>query len=125
MISITSQGDLKKTDDFLKKLLNGDFYSDLNRYGEMGVAALSKATPVDSSLTANSWAYRIIRNRKRPGIEWYNKNQVNGTPVAILIQYGHATGTGGFVQGRDFINPSMRPIFEKIADEIWKKVKHG
>lgn len=124
MIGITTKGDLKKTESFLMKLLNGDFYSDLNRYGQLGVDALSKSTPVDSNLTANSWAYRIIKG-KRPGIEWYNKNVVNGTSVAILIQYGHATGTGGYVQGRDFINPAMRPIFDKISEDVWKKVKYG
>lgn len=122
MISITSRGDFKKTDDFLKRLMHGDIYSDLNRYGQMGVEALSKATPIDSSLTSHSWAYRIIKG-KRPGIEWYNTNEVNGTSVAILIQYGHATGTGGYVLGRDYINPAMRPIFDKIADDVWKKVK--
>lgn len=124
MIGITSSGDLKKTDAFLKRLQKRDIYSDLDRYGKMGVSALSRATPVDSSLTANSWAYRIIRGR-RPGIEWYNTNVVGGTPVVILIQYGHGTGTGGYVQGRDFINPAIRPIFNQISDDIWKKVRHG
>jgi hypothetical protein len=123
MIGVTTRGDLKRTNDFLKSLLSGDFYTDLNRYGQMGVDALAKATPVDSSLSANSWAYRIIKNRRRPGIEWYNTNIVSGTPVVILIQYGHATGTGGYVSGRDFINPAMRPIFDKIAEDVWKKVK--
>lgn len=122
MIGITTKGDLKKTTDFLNKLLGGGFYTDLNKYGQMGVDALSKATPVDSSLSSHSWAYRIIKGR-RPGIEWYNTNVVNGTPVVILIQYGHATGTGGYVVGRDFINPAMRPIFDKLADDVWKKVK--
>ena len=124
MIGITSSGNLKKTDAFLKRLQKRDIYSDLDRYGKMGVSALSRATPVDSSLTANSWAYRVIRGR-RPGIEWYNTNVVGGTPVAILIQYGHGTGTGGYVQGRDFINPAIRPIFNQISDDIWKKVRHG
>lgn len=123
MISITSKGDYKKTTDFLKRILQGDIYSDLNRYGQMGVDALSNATPVDTSLTSNSWGYRVIKDRKRPGIQWYNKNIESGIPVAILIQYGHATGTGGYVAGRDFINPAMRPVFDKIADDIWKKVK--
>ena len=124
MIGITSKGDLSKTNNFLKKLQRRDIYSDLNRYGQMGVDALSNATPIDSNLTANSWKYRVIKG-KRPGIEWYNTNEVNGTPVAILIQYGHATGTGGYVAGRDFINPAIRPIFDKISTDIWKKVKYG
>ena len=123
MISITSKGDLRNTTNYLKRLLHGDIYAELSRYGQMGVDALSNATPVDTSLTANSWGYRIIKDRKRPGIQWYNKNIESGIPVAILIQYGHATGTGGYVAGRDFINPAMRPVFDKIADDIWKKVK--
>lgn len=124
MIQITTKGDLKKTTDFLKRLQNKDIYSDLSRYGQMGVDALSRATPIDSRLTASSWKYRIIKG-KRPGIEWYNTNEVNGTPVAILIQYGHGTGTGGYVVGRDFINPAIRPIFEKISADVWKKVRYG
>ncbi len=88
----------------------------------MGVDALSSATPVDSSLTAKSWGYRVIKDRSRPGIEWYNTNIPGSTPVAILIQYGHATGTGGYVSGRDYINPAMRPIFDQIAVDVWKEV---
>lgn len=121
MIGIESRGNHNKTTNFLTKLLRGDIYSDLHRYGQMGVDALATATPVDSSLTANSWKYRIVKGRF-PGIEWYNTNVVAGTPVAILIQYGHGTGTGGYVQGRDYINPAMRPIFDQIASDVWKKV---
>lgn len=87
----------------------------------MGVEALSRSTPVRSGLAAQSWAYRVIRGR-RPGIEWYNTDTVNGTPVVILIQYGHGTGTGGYVEGKDFINPAMRGVFDQIADDVWKKV---
>lgn len=124
MIGVTSKGDFKKTDAFLKRLQKGDIFSDLNKYGQMGVDALANATPVDSRLTANSWKYRIIKG-KHPGIEWYNTNEVNGTSVAILLQYGHATGTGGYVSGRDFINPAIKPIFDKIGADVWKKVKNG
>lgn len=123
MIRITTSGDFKKTRKFLSKISRGGLFEDLNRFGQMGVAALSKATPIDTSLTANAWEYRIIKDKKRPGIEWYNTNKINNISIVILIQYGHATGTGGYVQGRDFINPAMRPVFDKIADEIWKKVK--
>lgn len=125
MIRIFSKGDFKKTTNSLLKMkgFNGGIFSSLERYGQMGVDALAKATPIESSLTANSWKYRIIKDNKRPGIEWYNTNIVNGTPVVILIQYGHATGTGGYVPGRDFINPAMQPIFDKIVDDVWKKVK--
>lgn len=122
MFEISSKGDFNKTRDFLTKILRRDIFGELNRYGQEGVDALARATPQDSGLTSISWGYRIIKDRGRPGIEWYNTNEVNGTPVAILIQYGHATGTGGYVHGRDFINPAMRPIFDKIADGIWKKV---
>ncbi len=124
MIGVTSKGDFKKTSDALSKLQRGTQYSNLDYYGQLGVEALSKATPIDSSLTANSWKYRIRKGR-RPGIEWYNTNEINGIPVAILIQYGHATGTGGWVAGRDFINPAIQPIFDKIADDVWKKVRYG
>lgn len=121
---MTSQGDYKKTTDFLNKLASPSVYDDLDRFGQMGVAALSQATPKDTGLSASSWGYRIIRSARRPGIEWFNTDKdVNGTPIVILIQYGHGTGTGGYVQGRDFINPTMRPLFDKFADEIWKKVK--
>lgn len=122
MIGITSKGDLRNTRNWLKKLSSGDAYSDLDRYGRMGVEALRNSTPVDTSLTANSWRYRIIKDKKHVGIEWYNTNSAGGTPVAILLQYGHGTGTGGYVAGRDYINPAMRPIFDKIAADVWKKV---
>lgn len=121
MIGITSRGDFSKTEGFLAKILRGDIFRDLNNYGQQGVEALSRATPVDTGKTAMSWNYRVIRGR-RPGIEWFNTNTENGTSVAILIQYGHGTGTGGYVQGRDFINPAIRPIFDRIADDVWKKV---
>lgn len=123
MIGISVSGDSNKTSKALSRMLDRRLFSDLDRFGKMGVEALARATPIDSSLTANSWGYRIIKDKKFPGVEWYNTNVTGGTPVAILIQYGHATGTGGYVQGRDFINPAMRPVFDQIADEIWKKVK--
>lgn len=122
MIEITGSGDFKKTKDFLNKMLKRNQFSELESFGFIGVEALEKATPVDTRFTAGSWKFRIIRDKRNPGIEWYNTNDADGTPVAILIQYGHATGTGGYVQGRDFINPAMRPIFDKIADNVWKKV---
>lgn len=122
MIRLNSRGNFQKTRSSLERMVRGDIFSQLDQYGKLGVQALSLATPVDTSLTANSWAYRIIRG-KRPGIEWYNTNNTStGTPVAILIQYGHGTGTGGYVMGRDYINPAMRPIFDKIAADVWKKV---
>lgn len=91
----------------------------------MGVVALNAATPRNSGLSAGSWQYRVIRNHRWPGIEWYNTNPAgeSGVPVVILIQYGHATRDGGYIQGRDFINPAMKPVFENIRQELWKKVR--
>lgn len=122
MVGIISGDNFNKTRSFFDRLLKGDIFSSFDRYGRMGVDALAIATPVDSGLTSTSWEYRIIKDGKRPGIEWYNTNVINGTSVAILIQYGHATGTGGYVQGRDFINPAIGFIFDQIAEEVWREV---
>lgn len=123
MIRLESSGDWSKTLKALERMRSRDIFSDLDRYGRMGVDALSKATPVETSLTARSWGFRIVKGRTGPTIEWFNTNEVNGTSVAILIQYGHGTGTGGYVQGRNFINPAIRPLFDQIAADIWKKVR--
>jgi hypothetical protein len=125
MIEVTGKGDFSKTKNFLHKLSRGEIFSGFNQYGQLGVNALARATPVDTGLTQRSWSYRIIKDPRGPGIEWTNTNVVSGISVAILIQYGHATGTGGYVHGRDFINPAMRPIFDKIANDVWEKVKRG
>lgn len=125
MISFKHLGSFHKLEDFLSRMSKGDLFSALDQYGQQGVQALSQATPVDTSLTAHSWTFKIVRNRGRYSIEWYNTNTVNGTPVVILIQYGHGTGTGGYVQGRDFINPAIRPIFDQIANNVWEKVTRG
>jgi hypothetical protein len=123
MIGVTATGNYNKTIVFLNRLSkNSDIFSGLERYGRIGVNALSGATPVDSSLTADSWGYRVIKDRKRPGILWYNTNTTGRIPVAILIQYGHATGTGGYVEGRDFINPAIQPIFDQIVADVWREV---
>ena len=113
-----------RTEEFIRKMLKGDLYSDLARFGEMGVRALAGSTPADTGLTASSWGYRVIKGR-RPGIEWYNTNRAGGTSVAILIQYGHGTGTGGYVTGRDYINPVVQPLFDQMAEDVWKKVRNG
>ena len=94
----------------------------LDRFGKMGVDALSKATPVESGETARSWGYRITGDTRNPGIEWYNTHVDGGKVIAILIQYGHGTGTGGYVAGRDYINPAIKPIFDQIALDMWKQV---
>ena len=120
--SLISTGDFKNTEKYLKRLKDGELFGNFDRFGRSGVEALASATPTDTGLTANSWGYRIIRNKKNPGIEWYNTNVNRGTNVSILIQYGHGTGTGGYVAGIDYINPAIRPIFDKIVEDVWKQV---
>lgn len=119
-ISFSFTGGFPKTEKFLKYILSGAMYSKLQGYGQKGCDALSTATPVDSGLTADSWTYEITSSP--PGIVWKNTNVVNGLPIAILLQYGHGTGTGGYVQGRDYINPAIQPIMDKIADDVWREV---
>lgn len=121
-IEVTSHGDFNTIEAFLKKVSTGDLYSRLDKYGAEGVKALRRATPIESGETARGWGYRVIRSKNNPGIEWYNTHTNDGANIAVLIQYGHGTGTGGYVQGIDYINPAMRPLFERIADDIWKEV---
>ena len=122
MITFSQSGDFSNTEQFLKNVANDSFFANLESYGQAGVRALADNTPRDSGETAMSWGYKVIRSRTNPGIEWYNTNVNDGTNVAILIQYGHATKSGGYISGRDYINPVIRPIFDKIAEDIWKKV---
>lgn len=123
MIRIVSSGSFAKTTSFLNRMIQGDLYKGLERYGEAGVRALASVTPQDSGKTAASWSYKI-EGSSNSGlrISWYNDNVNQGEVIAILLQYGHGTGTGGYVQGRDYINPAIRPIFDQMADEVWKKV---
>lgn len=123
MFKITSSGSFKNTDNFLKTILRGDIFSSLDAYGRAGVQALASATPVDSGVTAESWNYEVKQVGKSYQVTWFNDHLTeDGTPVAILLQYGHGTGTGGYVQGEDFINPAIKPIFDDIANNIWKAV---
>ena len=124
MIRSRVSGSFKSTLSALDRLTNGDIYRELDSYGRAGVAALQSATPVDTGVTANSWDYIIERDRKQTTITWVNTNTIspNGPPVALLLQYGHGTGTGGWVQGYDYINPSIRPVMDAIADDIWGAV---
>ena len=119
---VTCSGDLSKTIKFLNRLQNKDYLNILARYGERGVQALRSATPVDSGKTADSWYYEIESDRDGATISWCNRNVNKGVVIAILIQYGHGTGTGGYVQGTDYINPAMKPIFDEMANECWKEV---
>lgn len=122
MISFTSSGSFKNTDAFLQRMSKANVFESLERYGAEGVAALSRATPVDSGETAYAWGYEVKKSRGSYSIMWTNSHMAGTAPVAILLQYGHGTGTGGYVQGRDFINPAIKPIFDKIAENVWKVV---
>lgn len=122
MIVFRQKGDFSKLNRYLERARNAIHIGDLDKYGREGVAALSSATPVDSGLTASSWYYEIHHTKNGASITYNNYNIQNGVPIAIIIQYGHGTGTGGWVQGRDYINPAVRPVFDKIAENVWKEV---
>ena len=121
-ISFTASGDFRNTETFLKKMLNLRVADKLRAAAAEGVAALAAATPKESGLTANSWTAEVTIGASGFTIEWQNTHVNSGVPIAIILQYGHGTGTGGYVQGRDYINPAIQPVFDKIADEIWKEV---
>lgn len=125
MIKVESTGSFDKTEKFLYEMQKADALSILHQYGKEGVNALSTATPVDTGLTADSWGYEVVHKNGRYSIIWSNTNVHSGAPVAVLIQYGHATGTGGWVEGTDYINPSLQPLFDKIAENVWKRVKNA
>lgn len=122
MISFRQKGDFSKLTRFLEKSKEAVKIGDLDRYGRAGVAALKSATPVDSGLTANSWYYEIKREKNSVSISFLNSNIHHGVPIAIILQYGHGTRNGGWVQGRDYINPAIQPIFDEIVNNAWKEV---
>lgn len=122
MISFRHKGDFSKLTNFLEKAKNVIRIGDLDKYGREGVAALESATPVDTGITASSWYYKVEHKDGSATISFYNSNIQNGVPIAIILQYGHGTGTGGWVEGRDYINPAIRPIFDKIAESAWREV---
>lgn len=122
MISFRQKGDFSKLSRYFERVKEAAKIDVLDRYGQEGVAALASATPVDSGKTANSWYYEIKRQNGLVSIEFKNSNINKGVNIAIILQYGHGTGTGGWVQGRDYINPAIQPIFDKIADDAWKEV---
>jgi len=123
-ISFVHRGKFKKTDTFFTNASEIDrkYLHLFKRYGELGIAALRATTPKDTGKTSESWYYEIIRDRGGVKLEWYNTNKEGKTPIAILIQYGHATRSGGYVEGIDFINPTLRPIFDKLSIELWREV---
>ena len=121
-ITFWHKGDFSKTEKFFNSLLKLDYLNVLERYGQAGVAALASATPKDSGLTAASWDYEITHNGKETTIAFTNSNISNGVNIAIILQYGHGTKGGGYVAGRDYINPAIQPIFDKMANEAWREV---
>lgn len=122
MIRFRQRGDFRKATRFLERAKNAVRLGDLDKYGREGVAALASATPVDSGLTASSWQYRVTNKNGTAKITFYNSNIQNGVSIAIILQYGHGTGTGGWVEGRDYINPAIQPLFDRIANEAWREV---
>lgn len=122
MIKIRHKGNFSKATRYLERIKNAVHLGYLDKYGREGVAALASATPIDSGLTANSWYYKIEYQNGRATITFHNSNIQNGVLIAIILQYGHGTRNGGWVQGRDYINPAIQPIFDKIADDAWREV---
>lgn len=123
MISFRQKGDFSKLTTFLEKAKEVVNIGDLDKYGKAGVAALSSATPVETGKTANSWYYKIENKKDTVSITFNNSNVQNGVPIAIILQYGHGTRNGGWVEGRDYINPAIQPIFDEIANKAWEEVK--
>ena len=122
MITFHQTGDFSRTNRFFERCLNVVKLGELDKYGRQGVSALAAATPVDSGKTAESWEYRIDRGKESASIVWYNTNENKGVNIAIILQYGHGTGTGGYVRGRDYINPAIQPLFDEIAETAWKEI---
>ncbi len=122
MIRFSQKGDFEKLTSFLERTKEIVNLGTLNKYGREGVAALSSVTPVDTGKTASSWYYRIDRRKNSVAVTFHNSNIQNGTPIAIILQYGHATRNGGWVQGRDYINPAIRPLFDGMVDSAWREV---
>lgn len=122
LVTFKHKGEFTKTEKFLNALLNRGYLNALDKYGQMGVAALAAATPKDTGKTAASWDYIIERTPTTTTISWINTNVNKNVNIAVILQYGHGTGTGGYVQGRDYINPAMRPVFDMIAEESWREV---
>lgn len=122
MISFRQKGDFSKLTRYFERVKEAARLSILDKYGREGVAALASATPVESGKTADSWYYEIKRQNGSATISFYNSNVNKGVPISIILQYGHGTGTGGWVEGRDYINPAIQPIFDKIVNNAWKEV---
>lgn len=125
MITVSVTGSFNKTNKYLDKLKNINSLPNFDKYGKMGVEALSLATPRRTGVTAASWSYKITQNKDSVVIEWRNSNTTDtGIPIVVLLQYGHGTANGGYVQGIDFINPALKPVFEEILKDAWEEVKY-
>ena len=122
MITVESKGNFDNTEKLLKRIKSRDYLKVLDKFGQQGVTALSGATPTRSGKTASSWDYEVLVSGGGVTLQWTNSNINNGVSIAIMLQYGHGTRNGGYVVGRDYINPAMRPLFDKMADEAWKAV---
>lgn len=122
MIQLKSKGNFSKLDNYFEKIKEAIKIGELDKYGREGVAALAEATPKDTGLTSSSWKYEIIRKDGTVSINFINTNIQNGVPIAVILQYGHGTKNGGWVEGRDYINPAIQPIFDKILTKVWKEV---
>ena len=122
VILFKTTGNFDRSTRWLQKLQRAEFYKRVNAIAAQGTSALASATPVDSSKTAQSWSHEVKITRTSCRVEWHNSNVNQGVPIAIILQYGHGTGIGGYVAGRDYINPAIRPIFDKIAEDVWSEV---
>lgn len=123
MVVFKHSGNFSKTERFFQKMQKKSYFDRVSDLAKRGVQALESVTPVETGLTASSWSYEIQIRDGKTSVFWTNSNTLpDGTPIVVLLQYGHATGTGGFVQGRDFINPAIRPIFDEISNQVWKEV---
>lgn len=122
IIKFRQKGNFSKLDTYFQRVKQAAKLSILDKYGKMGVAALSSATPIESGKTSSSWYYEIERSNDFATIRFLNSNINKGVPIAIILQYGHGTGTGGWVEGRDYINPAIQPIFDQLTEEAWKEV---
>lgn len=122
MIRIKQKGDFSKTTNFFKRISDAILKMNFSRYGRRGVDALRSATPVDTGRTAESWSYTVVKTKDSVRIQFFNSNIQNDVPIAIILQYGHATRNGGWVAGRDYINPAIRPVFDELAKEAWWEV---
>lgn len=122
MIIVKQKGDFKKTEKFLKKSFGRKYIDILEKYAKQGVTTLSAATPINTGKTSDSWSYKIIQNKNGLSIVWENSNINKYVNIALILQYGHATRNGGYVNGIDYINPALKPIFDKMAEAAWREV---